>query len=146
MANYMSTTRTNYFRVKDPEAFRTFMATVEGTEGSVELWEEKDNNGNLVFGFGTYGSLSGICDVGEAGTDVTSEPDYEEFINGLQDHVAEDDAVIILEAGNEKLRYVVGSATIVTSRDCEYLNITDLAVSRVSALLGNPDWKTKCEY
>ena len=36
MANYVSTTRTNYFHVKDAEAFRAFMDNV--SEDNLELW------------------------------------------------------------------------------------------------------------
>ena len=50
MANYYAYIRTNYFRVKDEKKFREFMARVSGTEDRVELWEEKDKNGNTVFG------------------------------------------------------------------------------------------------
>ena len=60
MANYYASIRTNYFRVKDEEEFRKFMAHVSGTEDRVELWEEKDKNGNTVFGFGTLGGINGI--------------------------------------------------------------------------------------
>ena len=50
MANYYAYIRTNYFRVKDEKKFSEFMARVSGTEDRVELWEEKDKNGNTVFG------------------------------------------------------------------------------------------------
>ena len=60
MANYYAYIRTNYFRVKDEKKFREFMARVSGTEDRVELWEEKDKNGNTVFGFGTLGGINGI--------------------------------------------------------------------------------------
>ena len=56
MANYYASTRTNYFRVKDEEEFRKFMAHVSGTEDRVELWEEKDNNDNMEFR-----ESNGIC-------------------------------------------------------------------------------------
>ena len=82
--------------------------------------------------------------------DVVENPleskDYDAFLDELQKHIADDDAVIIMEGGHEKLRYVVGSATIVTSKTVEYLGIKELAEKRVRRLLDNPDWLTRCEY
>lgn len=130
MANYCCTIRTNYFHVKDENAFRTFMSRVYGCEDDIELWEEKDKDGRAVFGFGVYGGISGIRDQ----------------IDKLQEFVADDDAVIILESGNEKMRYVVGSATIVTSSDYKYIDIEDIAVKQAGEMLHNPLWKTICDY
>ena len=45
MANYCCATRTNYFRVKDPESFKSFMYTVYGSEEPVDVWEETDRSG-----------------------------------------------------------------------------------------------------
>ena len=122
MANYYASTRTNYFRVKDEEEFRKFMAHVSGTEDRVELWEEKDKNGNTVFGFGTLGGIAGVTDYHNDSEDdgEDSEADFDAFLNALQTFVADDDAIIILESGHEKLRYVVGSAYIITRDHCDY--------------------------
>ena len=64
MANYQCAIRTNYFHVQVPELFRQFMARVYGTEGSVELWEDKDTNGQPVFAFGSYGVTAGSAACG----------------------------------------------------------------------------------
>lgn len=146
MANYVCTIRTNYFRVKDPGAFREFMTHVYGSEDSVDLWEEKDGNGNLLFGFGVRGGISGLRSAASDEDEDLDENAYDEFIDGLRKQVAEDDAIIILEAGKEAMRYVVGQATIITSKGTEYLNIARLAQARAAAMLGNSDWHTKCEY
>ena len=71
---------------------------------------------------------------------------FDRFLEKLQQCVAEDDAVIILEAGNEKMRYVVGSALIVTNKACEYLDIAELAEKRAAELLAIPSWKTRLMY
>ena len=150
MANYYASTRTNYFRVKDEEEFRKFMAHVSRTEDRVELWEEKDNNDNTVFGFGTLGGIAGVTDYhndSDADSDDEDcEDDFDAFLEGLQTFVADDDAIIILESGHEKLRYVVGSAYIITRDHCDYLDISDLAVKHAAKLLGNPEWTTTCDY
>ena len=143
MANYECVTRSNYFHVKDPDAFRKFMDRVYG---GVDLWEEKDAAGQIVFGFGAYGGISGIAPPDSEADDEQYDDSYDSFVSGLQDHIAENDAVIILEAGYEKMRYVVGSAIIVTHDAIEYLDISSWAVKRGAELLKNPDWVTKCDY
>ncbi len=150
MANYYASIRTNYFRVKDEKKFREFMAHVSGTEDRVELWEEKDKNGNTVFGFGTLGGIAGVTDYHnnseDDGEDEDSEADFDAFLDSLQTFVADDDAIIILESGHEKLCYVVGSAYIITKDRCDCLDISDLAVKYAAQLLGNPEWTTICDY
>lgn len=143
MANYCCVTRTNYFHVKDPDAFREFMGRVVA-EDSVDVWEEDDGKGNIVFGFGCYGNIFGVNT--EPNNDDDGEFDWEEFVHGLSKHVADDDAIIIMESGNEKMRYVVGSATVITKKDWEYMEIAPIAVQRASELLKNPNWRTKVDY
>lgn len=143
MANYCCTIRTNYFHVKDDETFRTLMNRVYGCEDNVELWEEKDKDGRTIFGFGVYGGISGLRDSGD---DIDDDSSYDDFIDCLQEAVADDDAIIILESGNEKMRYVVGSATIITSSDYKYMDITSLAMKQAMEMLHNPSWQTRCEY
>ena len=58
MADYINKCRTNYFHVKDPAAFREFMESAIDIE---ELWEEKDKDGNPVFGFSAYASPLLFC-------------------------------------------------------------------------------------
>lgn len=143
MANYECVMRSNYFHVKDPDAFRKFM---ERVCGGVELWEEQDNAGNLVFGFGAYGGFGWINPPEDKAEDEPYDGDYDTFIIELQEHIAEDDAVIIMEAGHEKMRYVVGSAVIVTHTEIEFLDISTCAIKRGAELLKNPAWVTKCDY
>ena len=145
MSEYICTTRTNYFHVKDPAAFREFMGRVYGSVDFISLWQETDDAGKPVFGFGTHGAISGLKNA-EADTDDTlDESAYDEFIRGLQEHVAEDDAVILLEAGHEKLSYVTGSATILTSIDHAYLDLTAAATRKAAEMLGALQWQTRCE-
>ncbi len=144
MANYCSAVRTNYFHVSDEGRFRKLMGQVYGCEDDVELWEEKDKDGQSVFGFGCYGGISGIPVATNEGED--EENSYDLFIDRLQECVAEDDAIIIFEAGNEKLKYVAGRALVITRSETKDIDITDLAVKEAARMLGNSDWKTRCDY
>lgn len=141
MANYHCAIRTNYFHVKDSELFRQFMTRVYGADGSVELWEGKDTDNQAVFAFGSYGEISGLRDALDA-----DEAGYDVFIRGLQQHIREDDAVIILEVGREKLCYLVGGAEIITCNGLEHLDISDLAQHHAAIMLGNPNWETSLDY
>lgn len=146
MANYRCTIRTNYFHVKDEGRFRALMSRVYGCEGSIELWEEKDSDDKTVFGFGVYGGISGLRNAHEDEGDYIDESSYDEFIDGLQECVADNDAIIIMEAGSEKMRHVVGSASVITSKGYEHMDIADLAARKAAEMLGNTGWKTKCSY
>lgn len=143
MANYECTVRTNYFHVKDEEAFRKLMEGIVSEYG-IELFEKNDPEGEKLFGFGLYGSLYGICKDSEEDDD---EYDEEEVLyQKLQSCVAEDDAVIILTAGNENLRYVTGDAVCITHDKIEYLDLTLLAMEKAAEMLNNPLYSTVCEY
>ena len=103
MANYCCATRTNYFRVKDPDKFRSFMSNVCTDENHLQIWEE-EKDGRTVFGFGGYGQILGIpiYESGDAEQhDWPDDYDFDGFVYGLSELVAEDDAVIIIESGNE---------------------------------------------
>lgn len=147
MANYNCVVRTNYFHVKDVEAFTRMMDQVVGSVDEVKLWEETDQDGNPVFAFGCYSEIEGLpndtCEDDEYG--CIDDDSYEHFIDGLKKCIADNDAVIVMEAGNEKLRYVVGSAIIITSSDTKYLDITKLAVEEAGKMLGT-NFTTRVDY
>lgn len=160
MADYACVLRSNYFHVKDEESFRVFMNSVSGED--LHLWEEKDEkDGSTLFGFGCYGSIYGVT-----GYEDDEDEEYEEneeededieceeneddpytlFLKGLQEYIADNDAVIICEAGNEKLRYVTGFATVITSDGIETISIDELAMSKAREMLKNSDYNTKMDY
>ena len=58
MANYESVTRSNYFHVKDEDAFSKFMDTVSGDD--MHCWSDKDEDGNTLHAFGCDGSIYGV--------------------------------------------------------------------------------------
>lgn len=146
MSEYICTVRSNYFHVKDPASFRDFMGRVYGSEDKIFLWQEQDEEGKPVFGFGTHGTIAGLKNAEADDDDLLDESAYDEFIRGLQEHVSEGDAVILMEVGHEKLCYVTGAATILTSGGQEYLSLAEMASNQAAEMLGNPDWSTQCDY
>lgn len=144
MADYICAVRTNYFHVKDEENFREFASKIRSENNDLEIWEKEDENGEVVFGFGCVGSLIGVV----SGADYTEDPSvaYDEFIAGLQENIAEDDAVIIYEVGREKLRYLSGYATVITSKEQDCLDVSDFAVKQARSMLNNQEWITQSSY
>ena len=142
MANYECSMRSNYFHVKDEKALRELITKTVCSEENLELFESKETNGRLVFGFCAYGSILGIPV--ENGRE--DEYNYDGFVKSLQKIIEPDDAIIIFETGHEKLRYICECASVITANDCVWLDMSDIAVNKARKMLNNPNWKTDCSY
>ena len=140
MANYECAVRTNYFHVKDEIAFKEFMGKVVCTEDDLDIFESSDEKGEMIYGFGCYGSIMGLATEGE------DEYSYDKFIDGLQKIIESNDAIIIFEAGHEKLRSIGMYADIITSEGYNMLNLEHMAVESAKNMLKNPDWEAECTY
>lgn len=53
--------------------------------------------------------------------------------------------MILMEVGNEKLRYVVGLVTIVTNKEIRFVNMEDVALKTVKSMIGE-DFTTQMDY
>lgn len=144
MANYYCTTRTNYYRVTDEQAYAELFAGLHGTDDSIEDFSEKLKDGTIVHGFGTCGSVLWFRDH-DAEEDYEDEY-YSEFLSRLQKLLPAGEAFIMMQSGHEKLRYVTGYATVVTADSIEFLSIADLAVRKAREMLGDDHFKTQLDY
>lgn len=147
MANYHGKFRTNYFRVNDADKLSSIVASMLTDDGNVELFSDRAP----YYGFGGDGRLTGVMpDPGtpnpNAEFDCNDEDNYGLMVSRLQDILPEDEAIIIMSSGNEKLCYVSGEACIITKDDCRYIDITDMAKAAAKDMLDDPDWDTDCEY
>ena len=133
MANYEATVRTNYFSVKDPIALKELIDSVDA-EDTVSLFTHELPDGSMQYGFGCYGSLFGI------------QGNIDTFYEALQKLVCENDAILIFEVGYEKLRYVVGCCTVITSTDMQCVDIRQQAVALAAKLLNSPNYNTRLDY
>lgn len=100
MANYYATTRSNYFRVKDAKAFEAWCR-----RRGIEFWTQDTSDICICY------AISG----NETGWPYY-DPEKGDAINlpaEIASHLDPRDAAILLEIGNEKLRYIVGSATAI---------------------------------
>ena len=120
MANYYCAARTNYFKVKD---MNKFLAWAKQYEVKVIDDAHKEGNPSEV----RVGLISENPDSGgwpsydmDTGSDI-------DFVSLLSEHLADDEVAIFVEAGSEKMRYVVGSAIAVNSAgDVLGVNIDDI--------------------
>jgi len=135
MANFEGVMRTNYFHVKDAEAFVRFIDEVETDVGKLQLLKK----GNVV-GFGCYGEILGVKN---PETDVA---DYDAFLSQLQTHVVEGECIILIQIGHEKLNYVVGHATIITPETIRTEDISSAALAKARTALNNPEYNTELDY
>ena len=136
MANYEATVRTNFFSVKNPTALKELIDSIEA-EDTVSLFTHELPDGSMQYGFGCYGSLFGIQD---------NEDGLHAFYEALQKLVCENDAILIFEIGYEKLRYVVGCCTVITSTDMQCVDIRQQALDLAAKLLNSPNYNTRLDY
>ena len=99
MANYEATTRSNYFRVKDSTAIKTWCE-----KRGLDFWTKVDKTTGPYAISGNDGHWpSSDPETGDE-VDITIE---------LTDHLDPRDIAIFFEVGYEKLRYLTGYATAV---------------------------------
>lgn len=95
MANWYGTCRSNYFKVKDLEAFSTMLDTMEA-----ELITKDD-----LVGFIASNESGSIPD-----TYPEDDSDPVSILDLIADHLAENHVCVIQEVGAEKARYLTGYA------------------------------------
>lgn len=139
MANYTCASRTNYFRVTDEAEYEKLFNCL-CSEDSIEDMSETRNS-VIYHAFGSYGSID-YCD----DSDPDSMDDIEVFAKKLQKIMPDDDAFILFESGNEKLRYVTGTALIVTKNSIKCPSIQKIAIDMCKSLLGNDNFDTQTSY
>jgi hypothetical protein len=101
MANWYGTCRSNYFRVKDVDAFTAMLGEFEATLIT-------DSEGRVGF----------VSDNEFGGVPQTWPDDQEEpvsILDEIAEHLVENSVCVIIEAGAEKARYVTGRAVAIAS-------------------------------
>ena len=144
MANYIGFTRSNYFRVTDPEAFKKIINCVITDEDSLELWERTEN-GMTYYGFGAYSSISGLRHEAED-SDNDDEFEVEAVYDALAKVIAPDDAIIITEIGYEKLRYLTAYAVVITRTEAEFVELRSAALETAQRMLRSPEYDPCMDY
>ena len=149
MANYIGTARTNYFHVTDENKYNYLFKGLVGTDDEIISFDETDKEGKTLHGFGTYGSVCWSPSKAEGNPDWLDEDDtdgLDSFLNELKTILPEDEAFVLMDTGHEKLRYLVGYATVVTKKDIQHIDLTDMAGKLARAMLQKPDYRMQIEY
>jgi len=125
MANYVGRARSNYFAVNDLEAFKAY-CTRYGLE-----FIQKDDDPALVGFIG--------ADEDPLPSQYIDEND-EEVENGvldaLSEHLAPGHVAVVMEVGNEQMRYLIGRAWAVSSDGrCKGIDLTG-AILKAAHQLG----------
>jgi hypothetical protein len=126
MATYFSTARTNYFRVKDVDAFNKWIEQFSGLETIVQ---ETQGTVGILFDDGVPNER---WETEKDADGTEQEVDVEiDFMEELAEHLADNEVAILQESGAEKLRYVNGYSIAVNNkgerREISINNIYDLA-------------------
>lgn len=104
MADYIATARSNYFRVKDFGAFKEAMAPLD--------IEVRNSGGRaVIFSSTEFGDWPWQYYDEEAEDYVDLD-----FTAIVADHLEDGEVAIFMEAGAEKLRYIVGFAVAINNR------------------------------
>jgi hypothetical protein len=104
MADYNCVSRTNYFRVRDTAAFA---AWVQRRGLAIHTSDKHPGHFALAPGDDYYGAFPN--------RDAESEKEID-FLDELSGHLHQQSVAVILEAGAEKLRYIIGHAAAVDSQ------------------------------
>lgn len=121
MANYYGHARSNYFFVKDVEAFKS-----ELSKYPVEIIEQQEN-GKTLYGFidaddNGGGNIDYYYDEQEENN--SDDLDWGDF---FKRHLADGWVAIIMQTGSEKYRYLVGHATAYNNKgDIEFVSLDEI--------------------
>lgn len=124
MANYISTMRTNYFHVTDENRFKTIFEQIKDKNSEIILFTGVDN----TYCIGCY-----------------SEINIDDLIE-LQEIIPDNDCIVVMESGHEKLNYVDGVGYVITKNKIESLSIMSWVQQKAKELMQNPDYTTQIDY
>ena len=139
MANYCGKVRTNYFGVKDKEKFKELTSNLE-SEDNILIEQNKEGKWSIA----SYASIDYLLNYSEDKEDC--EYDLDAFFESMKECIADGDAMIWTEIGNEKLRYFAAFSVVVTSKDISGVSLEDCALNIAKDLLKNDNFKTQMDY
>lgn len=105
MANYIATARSNYFRVKNAEAFKAWASEV------LVSWRAREGTDHfMIYADDSDGWPAGVYD------DEGNETRDFNLVTELATHLTDTSIAIVMEVGAEKLRYLEGWAVAVNAK------------------------------
>ncbi len=109
MANWYRSARSNYFRVKDIDAFRKLC----------KLWNITpitDEKNPPRVGFLCENNNGGLPNYRYEDSESGEEFDFDDFLSELSALLMDDEVAVMVETGAEKLCYVTGCAIAINSK------------------------------
>ena len=149
MANYNGCARTNYFHVTDEEKYKKLYKGLVGTDDEIISFDQNDKDGKPLHGFGSYGTIYWSPSKAEDNPDWLDNDDtdgFDDFLQQIKTILPDNEAFVIIETGHEKLRYLVGFATIVTNKDIQCIDLTNITEKVAGNMLQKLDYKLEIEY
>lgn len=142
MANYFCSCRSNYFRVKDPEAFRNWIAKVT----DVDVWDDAASESRDDV-FAVYGTNPDGAGWPSFYWDEENDTEVEiDFFYDLGQFLVDGEVAIFMETGAEKLRYLIGYAVAVNNKgEMERVDLQDI-YKMAAGLTDRPQDITEAEY
>ena len=119
MANFEEKVTSNFFKVKDSKLFIN-----EIEEKEIECFFERKYNDNERFAIASYDGLVAVDAYGE-------DFEYDDFIKLIQNHIYDDEIVVIKSIGNEKLRYLTADVAIVSKEKVEYIEFNKIIKNKL---------------
>ena len=114
MANFEEKVTSNFFKVKDSKLFIN-----EIEKKQIECFFEQKHDDNERFAVVSYDGL--------ITTDENDEDfEYDDFIKLIQNHICDDEIVVVKSIGNEKLRYLTADVSIVSKEKIEYIDFKQI--------------------
>lgn len=137
MANFESTTRTNYFSVTDEEAFDVITGKLTSDDGNgVSVWS-KTVNSVKKYAFGAYGEIR---------YDDIPLTDSEEFLSEMQAILPDGEAFVLEEVGHEKLRYLSNMAYVITKYDSACIDLDAFIRRKVREIVQDDTYQCVLDY
>ena len=119
MANFEEKVTSNFFKVKDSKLFIN-----EIEEKQIECFFERKHNDNERFAIVSYDGLMTVDKYGE-------DFEYDDFIKLIQNHIYDDEIVVIKSIGNEALRYLTADVAIVSKEKVEYIEFNKIIKNKL---------------
>lgn len=140
MANYIEAIRSNEFKIKQgsKEQLEKILNNLYGEDVYTDIIERADGTYGWL---GCYGGLTGL-DIekyfadNEELIEKYQDDEYNAMADELQKIIDENSALILIDAGHEKLRYVGGGALIITSKTSKYIDLANMASETAQKLIG----------
>lgn len=119
MANYVGSSRSNYFKVRDEAAFRAAMSPFD-----LDIWGDQDQGFALspssMNDDGCWPSFMPVPDVDGNPTDAEVEVWFPELV---AQHLADDAIAVFQSIGSENRRYLCGYSVAINHR-AEHLQVS----------------------